>query len=390
MEERVGIKREREEERFDRCYPPGFRFCPTDLELIFHYLLKKNLGQPLPSNIIGEVDLYNYSPDELVYAYHTMHGTESHTDYLSSRRIRKECYFFTSRDRKYKNGRRPNRSAGNGYWKATGSDNPITDENGLDTGWVKKALVYYRGGHKVSTKTNWSMNEYRLKELSDTKTRSSDGNMRLDGWVLCRIYERSEKKNTNGNPNEVKDEETNAIISNEAQDEETNAIISNEVQEGANSTISYNDNYDEWEEWINSVDFEGESAEICTEGSSEYPKSEVGLTTAGVNPLVAKESYSYPPGFLFPDYLPFDNYSGEDEMLGCTVHSSIPPSQDSSALDYNPEFINYVTNLQALGIHDRNQVPRGLNEWTINDNFGTLQDRHLGPMGPYRKKHKYL
>ena len=33
-----------------------------------------------------------------------------------------EWFYFTPRDRKYRNGQRPNRSVGDGYWKATRAD----------------------------------------------------------------------------------------------------------------------------------------------------------------------------------------------------------------------------------------------------------------------------
>ena len=45
--------------------PPGFRFHPTDEELVVHYLKKKATSLPLPVAIIAEVDLYKYDPWEL-------------------------------------------------------------------------------------------------------------------------------------------------------------------------------------------------------------------------------------------------------------------------------------------------------------------------------------
>lgn len=74
----------------------------------------------------------------------------------------KEWYFFSPRDRKYPNGSRPNRVAGSGYWKATGTDKIITTQ-GRKVG-IKKALVFYVGKAPKGTKTNWIMHEYRLTE----------------------------------------------------------------------------------------------------------------------------------------------------------------------------------------------------------------------------------
>lgn len=45
--------------------PPGFRFHPTDEELVVHYLKKKANSAPLPVAIIAEVDLYKFDPWEL-------------------------------------------------------------------------------------------------------------------------------------------------------------------------------------------------------------------------------------------------------------------------------------------------------------------------------------
>lgn len=45
--------------------PPGFRFHPTDEELIFHYLSKKVTSTPFPDSIIAEVDIYKFDPWDL-------------------------------------------------------------------------------------------------------------------------------------------------------------------------------------------------------------------------------------------------------------------------------------------------------------------------------------
>lgn len=74
----------------------------------------------------------------------------------------KEWYFFSPRDRKYPNGSRPNRSAGTGYWKATGADKPVGKPKPVG---IKKALVFYAGKAPRGEKTNWIMHEYRLANV---------------------------------------------------------------------------------------------------------------------------------------------------------------------------------------------------------------------------------
>ncbi|KAL5982026.1 hypothetical protein ACLOJK_016094 [Asimina triloba] len=160
-------------------FPPGFRFNPHDDELIIHYLRNKVLNQPLPYNNIVDVNIYKYNPDQLI---------EKYKDYGE-----KDWYFFTPRDRKYRKGSRPNRSAGDGYWKATGADKPIKSNDQIIG--CRKALVFYRGKptKMSSIKTNWIMHEYRIQENPDRLLPRSDGSMRLDDWVLCRIHWKPEK-----------------------------------------------------------------------------------------------------------------------------------------------------------------------------------------------------
>ncbi|KAG6777001.1 hypothetical protein POTOM_016799 [Populus tomentosa] len=175
--------------------PPGFRFHPTDEELVVHYLKKKAASVPLPVTIIAEIDLYKFDPWELPSK--ATFGEQ-------------EWYFFSPRDRKYPNGARPNRAATSGYWKATGTDKPILTSNGAQKVGVKKALVFYGGKPPKGIKTNWIMHEYRLIENSssprppaaDSATKKG-GSLRLDDWVLCRIY----KKNNSQRPMDQRDKE---------------------------------------------------------------------------------------------------------------------------------------------------------------------------------------
>lgn len=161
--------------------PPGFRFNPTDEELVWHYLKRKADSESFQIPVIAEVELYKFDPWDLPGK--ALFGE-------------KEWFFFSPRDRKYPKGARPNRAAASGYWKATGTDKAINmSAHGVGGHrfkvGVKKSLVFYRGRAPKGVKTNWIMHEYRLAEgVGPSASHHRRGSQRLDDWVLCRIYEK--------------------------------------------------------------------------------------------------------------------------------------------------------------------------------------------------------
>lgn len=44
---------------------PGFRFHPTDEELVMYYLKRKICGKKLKFNVIKETDVYKWDPEDL-------------------------------------------------------------------------------------------------------------------------------------------------------------------------------------------------------------------------------------------------------------------------------------------------------------------------------------
>lgn len=101
----------------------------------------------------------------------------------------KEWYFFSPRDRKYPNGSRPNRVAGSGYWKATGTDKVITTE-GRKVG-IKKALVFYIGKAPKGSKTNWIMHEYRLL---DSSRKNNLGTTKVHNYIHLPCFSKAHTK----------------------------------------------------------------------------------------------------------------------------------------------------------------------------------------------------
>lgn len=52
-------------ESFDDVMLPGFRFHPTDEELVGFYLSRKIQHKPLAIELIKQIDIYKYDPWDL-------------------------------------------------------------------------------------------------------------------------------------------------------------------------------------------------------------------------------------------------------------------------------------------------------------------------------------
>ncbi|KAF5443595.1 hypothetical protein F2P56_036140 [Juglans regia] len=177
--------------------PPGFRFHPTDEELVVQYLKRKVFSCPLPASIIPEVDVCKYDPWDLP-------GD-----------LEQEKYFFSTREAKYPNGNRSNRATGSGYWKATGIDKQIVTSRGKQVVGMKKTLVFYRGKPPHGSRTNWIMHEYRFVNTETTAANAPQKKIPIvspgvpmDNWVLCRIF--SKKRSSKNEEENVQSGQDNA------------------------------------------------------------------------------------------------------------------------------------------------------------------------------------
>ncbi|CAA2955008.1 CUP-SHAPED COTYLEDON 2-like [Olea europaea subsp. europaea] len=157
----------------DSHLPPGFRFHPTDEELITYYLLKKVLDCSFTSRALAEVDLNKCEPWQLPG---------------KAKMGEKEWYFFSLRDRKYPTGLRTNRATEAGYWKATGKDREIYSSKTCSLVGMKKTLVFYRGRAPKGEKSNWVMHEYRLEGKLAYHYLSRNSK---DEWVISRVFQKS-------------------------------------------------------------------------------------------------------------------------------------------------------------------------------------------------------
>ncbi|RZC56994.1 hypothetical protein C5167_015852 [Papaver somniferum] len=153
----------------EESLPPGFRFHPTDEELITYYLTNKISDSSFTGKAITDVDLNKSEPWDLP---------------AKAKMGEKEWYFFSLRDRKYPTGIRTNRATHAGYWKTTGKDKEIFDSATSNMVGMKKTLVFYKGRAPRGEKTNWVMHEYRLHPKTSFRTSK-------DEWVVCRVFQKT-------------------------------------------------------------------------------------------------------------------------------------------------------------------------------------------------------
>ncbi|XP_038723323.1 NAC domain-containing protein 104-like isoform X2 [Tripterygium wilfordii] len=120
--------------------PPGFQFCPTDEELVLHFLQPKASRLSCHPDFIPVLDSYPLDPWEL------------DGKVLSSGN---QWYFFGQMMQ--------NEATTNGFWKEVDIEEPILSSSTSRRVGMKRYLVFYINDEaQGGVATNWVMQEYRL------------------------------------------------------------------------------------------------------------------------------------------------------------------------------------------------------------------------------------
>ncbi|KAK9050626.1 hypothetical protein SSX86_022505 [Deinandra increscens subsp. villosa] len=162
---------------------PGFRFYPTEEELITFYLKHKlqgtrELAQYI-DRVIPQLHVYDFYPWDLPqYAGERCKGDLE------------QWFFFIARQAKEARGGRPSRLTSSGYWKATGSPNIVYSLSNRVAIGIKRTMVFYNGRAPTGTKTKWKMNEYKAfrEESASNPNRKPE---LMEELSLCRVYIKS-------------------------------------------------------------------------------------------------------------------------------------------------------------------------------------------------------
>ncbi|XP_050203449.1 uncharacterized protein LOC126653571 isoform X2 [Mercurialis annua] len=110
--------------------PVGWRFHPTDEELLIHYLKPKILGDRITDSDIKEINISDYNPYDLFGQF-------------SSNFSNKERYFVSPCEY-YENSKlRKRKVRDGGFWKSTGDPREITIGDSEEVIGTKRSLVYH-------------------------------------------------------------------------------------------------------------------------------------------------------------------------------------------------------------------------------------------------------
>ncbi|CAI9114739.1 OLC1v1015527C1 [Oldenlandia corymbosa var. corymbosa] len=153
----------------ESCVPPGFRFHPTEEELVGYYLNRKVNSLKIDLDVIVDIDLYRMEPWDIQDLCKLGYEEQN------------EWYFFSHKDRKYPTGTRTNRATAAGFWKATGRDKAVLSKENIIG--MRKTLVFYKGRAPNGQKTDWIMHEYRLQTTEQAPPQE-------EGWVVCRAFKK--------------------------------------------------------------------------------------------------------------------------------------------------------------------------------------------------------
>ncbi|OIW11364.1 hypothetical protein TanjilG_19620 [Lupinus angustifolius] len=162
---------------------PGYRFYPTEEEIISFYLHNKleGLKEEIMNRVIPVIDIYGYNPSQLpqISGEASMRDTE-------------QWFFFIPRQESEARGGRPKRLTTTGFWKATGSPNLVYSKDNQFIG-MKRTMVFYTGRAQNGTKTDWKMNEYKkaIEVKASSSSNKTDTTQLRHEFSLCRVYKKS-------------------------------------------------------------------------------------------------------------------------------------------------------------------------------------------------------
>ncbi|XP_054779768.1 NAC domain-containing protein 83-like [Prosopis cineraria] len=156
--------------------PIGYRFCPTDEELVIHYLKRKAFSHPLPASVIPDFHVFSAHPSRLP-------GVGD---------PKEKRYFFSHREDHFHK-----RPVAYGYWKTIGKDKQIVASDSNQVVGMRKTLVFCEAKRPREARIQWVMHELRL--LPSETSSNPSYQMAPADWAVYRIFQKRKLKRTGSN-----------------------------------------------------------------------------------------------------------------------------------------------------------------------------------------------
>ncbi|XP_054792713.1 NAC domain-containing protein 83-like [Prosopis cineraria] len=155
--------------------PIGYRFCPTDEELIVHYLRKLAFGLPLPAAVIPVLDVFQTDPWKL-------------PGVGEADSVEKGYFFSEMKDIFY--GGIIVIAEGTGFWKPTGKEKLIVSSATNYVVGTRRTLVFCGGDGSGEAQTQWVMHELRL---AGPPIIGHPSKMPWTKWAVYRVFQKEKK-----------------------------------------------------------------------------------------------------------------------------------------------------------------------------------------------------
>ncbi|SPT18984.1 unnamed protein product [Triticum aestivum] len=159
---------------------PGFRFRPTDKEIVLHYLKPKVLNLALPRRIEELVNIYALDADD------------KRLDEEDGDKERLGFFFVHKQDMAYSNGCYYTTPAG--YWRIRGRPSRVRE--GRRTVAFKTSMDFYRGRLLHGRRTPWSMFEYKLN--ADRGDLRNLAQPEMNSYIMCKVRKRDSRRDAQG------------------------------------------------------------------------------------------------------------------------------------------------------------------------------------------------
>ncbi|XP_065864198.1 NAC domain-containing protein 4-like [Euphorbia lathyris] len=328
----------------------GYRFHPTDDELLTYFLKPKMLSRVDYRPPIPEIKVCDYEPWDLPAL-------------INNNSDDRVWYFFCPRDYKYLRSRRSNRTTEAGYWKPTGKPRKVLNKRKEQIG-TKKSLVFYIKERRKAIRTRWIMHEYECA-LNATMATSGD-------FVLCKLKSKADEKMNEGQPDHM-------VIESDLENQNLNEITVNSSCDEHESSVHISSGFDDYN-----------PKEMISEGQQVHMVFESDLENQNLKEMTVNSSCDEPESSIHISS-DIDDYN-PNEKLKLKANEMISESESQEVhmvleSDLENQYLNEMTVNSSCDEHESSvHISSHIYDYNPNEKFNLKADETINE-GPQQQVH---